>query len=648
MPQELSFAEKLKARQARQQRADTRETETDEAFRARVRREMTDPAGTALDHAAGAGLHATRRRPPPPGPASLPVDGAGAYARAPSLMPPEAAVRKIQQEVKGVSAGAVSLPGLFTSGDARPTTVKLNFSDCGRPRPEDLDRIASELACGVFAYGALPWLSLESTCDRGAKRLSTLHPCYRGTLIGRVCLEMDVALKAVGGTAHGGLFLDCTERDTFLDKECASYNWGPNAQREWPQHLRGPVEDPLKTIIQNYPSFRTSDAIFGDASVRDWKREWERKWDGDATGADVKAQLEQLDVCASEDGGRRTLHARASIPWSVAIHASSGSKEAQDVARQGEILCQKLLPRVPIPVSSPNHWRPPATADKLAYFVSLLRCAAALSSILLAAKRDTDLVPYALLARFFENTGDMCATPRWLPFEPAVDDQSGAAFVGGGVSVGGAAAKVVWAEAPPPAQLNDAAYVLDLAPRVQAPDADDMLTAVAASTAQASCVFMHEVVALGLGDTYARAHPSAPLPDRSSLTVPLGGVELAQLLVELFPERYCRRLRLGRSLVASTVLRRPDAAEALAELCGDASVAKAEETERTALKERVVLFNGDVHDGHWLFGRKHGAGTYGFVSGAKFEGKWDVGKMVGIGWYTKDGKRNLVDLRKKS
>ena len=39
-----------------------------------------------------------------------------------------------------------------------------------------------------------------------------------------------MALKAVGGTAHGGLFLDCDERDLFLDKECATYDWGPNAQ----------------------------------------------------------------------------------------------------------------------------------------------------------------------------------------------------------------------------------------------------------------------------------------------------------------------------------------------------------------------------------------------------------------------------------
>ena len=296
MRSEQSIAEKLKRRQAQQRRQDAaREAETDAEFRARVLREMTDPVG----HAAGAGLNAAqaRRRPPPPGPAALPIDGQGAYARAPRVvMPPEAVVRKMRQEVKGVSTGAVALPGLFRSGDARPTTVKLCFADCGRPRAEDIDRVASELACGVYAYGALPWLSLESTCDRGAKRLSTLHPCYRGTLLGRCCLELDVALKAVGGTAHGGLFLDCEERDTFLDKECATYDWGPNAQREWPQHLKGPVDDPLATIARTYPSFKTSDDMFGDSTVRDWKVEWERTWDGDATGADVKAQMEVLEA----------------------------------------------------------------------------------------------------------------------------------------------------------------------------------------------------------------------------------------------------------------------------------------------------------------------------------------------------------------
>ena len=85
MRSEQSFAEKLKQRQAQQRRQDAaREAETDAEFRARVLREMTDPVG----HAAGAGLNAAqaKRRPPPPGPAALPVDGQGAYARAPRVV----------------------------------------------------------------------------------------------------------------------------------------------------------------------------------------------------------------------------------------------------------------------------------------------------------------------------------------------------------------------------------------------------------------------------------------------------------------------------------------------------------------------------------------------------------------------------------
>ena len=222
--------------------------------------------------------------------------------------------------------------------------------------------------------------------------------------------------------------------------------------------------------------------------------------------------MEVLEVCDEELDGRRTLHARASIPGSVAIHAGSGSAAAQEVAKRGELLCQKMLPRVPIPRAPLGHWQPPENHDRMAYFVSLLRCAASLSSVLLAAKRDTDLVPYALLSRFFESTSSITATPRWLPFEPAVDLQSGAAFVGGGVSIGAASAKVEWTDTPPSPTMDDAAYVLDLAPRVQAPDADDMLTAVAASTAQASCSFLHEVVALGLAENYARAHPGRRCP----------------------------------------------------------------------------------------------------------------------------------------
>ena len=355
--------------------------------------------------------------------------------------------------------------------------------------------------------------------------------------------------------------------------------------------------------------------------------------------------MEVLEVCDEELDGRRTLHAKASIPWSVAIHAGSGSAAAQEVAKRGELLCQKMLPRVPIPraplvIGSPR--------NRTGWPTSCHCCDAPRRCLpYSSSKKGHGLgalrLIIALLREYIINNSDAALAP----FEPAVDMQSGAAFVGGGVSIGAASAKVEWTDTPPSPTMDDAAYVLDLAPRVQAPDADDMLTAVAASTAQASCSFLHEVVALGLAENYARAHPGAPLPDRSSLCVPLDSTSLAALLVELFPERYCRRLGLGRSAVASTISNRPDAAECLWPNCVERPSPR--RRKRNAPRKREsVLFNGDVHDGHWLFGRKHGPGAYDFVSGAKYEGKWQSGKMVGIGWYTKDGKRNLVDNRKKS
>ncbi len=43
----------------------------------------------------------------------------------------------------------------------------------------DAERLAVEIARGVHLFGALPWLSIESTNDRGAARVVALHPCYR-------------------------------------------------------------------------------------------------------------------------------------------------------------------------------------------------------------------------------------------------------------------------------------------------------------------------------------------------------------------------------------------------------------------------------------------------------------------------------------
>ena len=162
------------------------------------------------------------------------------------LAPP----KRIDRQVKGVSVGGTALPGLFDKCTG-PTVLHLALEGCGAPRPEDVSRIAAELALGVYCHGAVPWLSLESTDDRRAKRLSTLHPCYRGTLVGRVCLELDVALKSVGGTAHGGLFLDCAERDSVLES-WKQRDWGPNGQREWPEDIKGPEGARLANIQKKY------------------------------------------------------------------------------------------------------------------------------------------------------------------------------------------------------------------------------------------------------------------------------------------------------------------------------------------------------------------------------------------------------------
>ena len=561
---------------------------------------------------------------------------------------------KQDREVKGVSASPVALPGVFASG-AGPTDFAVRFLGCGKLRDDDLQRLGAELALGIYAYGAVPWLSLESVCDRHASRLSTLHPCYRGTLVGRACLELDVALKAVGGTAHGGLFLDTAERDAFLKKECRGRDWGPNGQRELPEALRGTDANRLAGVEAAYPSFTTSEKIFGGHEVRDWKREWEAAWDGDATGADIKASLERLDVHeAYDETGRRLLFADAHTSWGVDIHASAGSARARDVARRGEDMCARLLPRVPCPRAPPGEWAPPGFgADYLAYLVALLRCAAVLSSALLAAKHDApDVLPLDAIRLALRRPWPNAATPRWLPFEPALDNESGAPFLGGGVSVGVVKPGAVsWASQKPSA--DDAlarTYVLKLDELVEddAITVLDTLLAVRDSCAAPEACFLYEVSALGLRDNYATAHPSARLPrPRGGPPPPLDAGVLAAHLAELLPLGYCRRVGKGRVEIARAQLRRLDAAELLAAATGD-TVQAAETKELKPVHEKVTLLNGDVHDGKWLFGRKHGSGVYAFASGAKFEGKWDMGKMVGIGWFTAaDGTRNIVDLRKK-
>ena len=47
--------------------------------------------------------------------------------------------------------------------------------------------------------------------------------------------------------------------------------------------------------------------------MRRWKKKWEAAWDGDVTGADVKAALEELEVFFRDED----VHARATVSWGL-------------------------------------------------------------------------------------------------------------------------------------------------------------------------------------------------------------------------------------------------------------------------------------------------------------------------------------------
>lgn len=49
---------------------------------------------------------------------------------------------------------------------------------------------------------SLPWVSIESTNDRGASRVVVLHPAYRNTLTGFIFTEIDTALKVRTSHIH--------------------------------------------------------------------------------------------------------------------------------------------------------------------------------------------------------------------------------------------------------------------------------------------------------------------------------------------------------------------------------------------------------------------------------------------------------------
>jgi len=222
--------------------------------------------------------------------------------------------------------------------------------------------------------------------------------------------------------------------------------------------------------------------------------------------------------------------------WGVALHtdgvkdhdsqSSSPSSELQAVKEQGEALCSRLMPKVPIPkplhqdtategTSRPSAWIPPRGQHTLAYLFELLNMITGLLSVLETAKIDLPhLLPVDALQDALQqvraplsekNTIDAkkekkketcpteglfqlfsvqwlnasnlsvyevilmrcgivpplqqslgnssssssssshqpprwrhCATSRRIPFEPAIDRESGALFLGGGMGIAAA------------------------------------------------------------------------------------------------------------------------------------------------------------------------------------------------------------------
>lgn len=520
--------------------------------------------------------------------------------------------------IKGVSTNPVYLNGLFSAfsklNREMPVDLTVRFEGCNCLRAADLSRITAELARGIYGFSAVPWLSLESTADRSAKRLSTIHPCYRDTLIGAVCLEVDIALKALGGTAHGGLFCNAFERQKFLHNVCTARDWGPNGQRRIERW------ENLDDIQCEYPSFLTSEAIFGTDAIARWRCLWEATWKGETTGADITASLEHVDLYdLSKSPGHQNFWADIKTSWSVDIHATAGSPGAKEVARQGEVLCQKHLPHVPIPVwssQSNDFWMPPAgSRGQLQYMLCLLRAAAALTSILMTAKADapTHILENVLSSSSAEyrEKEPQTVTPRWIPFEPAVDAQSNSIFLGGGVAVGAVKPGALTAQVGRPPAIMDGDSIVALRFVSRHHKTEEALLRLRDNNKTAVALFLYEVVALGLKDHFASIHPEVPLPSSQRPICTANCIfkphpsasDVAELLSEIFPDKYSRRHMMGRSRVADEVLGRSDAARLIS---GSDDISIAATKEEAPMRECVVLMNGDVYNGDWRFGRMHG------------------------------------------
>lgn len=532
--------------------------------------------------------------------------------------------------IKGVSTSPVYLPGLFRGEPGRDLTVE--FVGCDQVRNEDLRRAACELVDGIERYSAVPWLSLESTADRQAKRLSTMHPCYRDTLVGAVCLEVDVALKAVCGTAHGGLYCNISDRGKVLKDVCEAFDWGPNGQRR---------RDDVVRKVWNSASYKTSDSLFGGGTaVKQWKLRWEAATaEITATGADVTARLDRIDLHKDD------RYARVRTSWTVDIHHEEvgPNGNAKEVAMDGLEICKEYLPKVPIPSGTS------LPVGHMECLLQLLRAIAALTSILVTAKADG----YTCML-FRDNDDDdetYYETPRWIPFEPAVDARSGAVFLGGGVAVGAVKPLAVKRHEGSPLRGSKSGPTLRLqfvkVKEHSAPSRPLLRRRHVVSEID-TCLFLHEVVCLGLGSHYSNIHHDVPLPPFPSVqsSYPTAAA-LTNLLRDIFPEGYSRRHRMCCSRIALDVLRRQDVERYFVDEFSKVAC-KEKRNSSEQHHEQLELMNGDVYDGNWLFGKMHGEGTYTFSSGARYQGRWDAGKMVGIGFFTtQGGERHLVDHRRE-
>jgi len=517
---------------------------------------------------------------------------------------------KPTEKVKGVSTGVMHVPGLMDSIN-KNNLISIKFPCSPLARICDIERLASELSYGIYVSRALPWVSIESTHHRGAARLVALHPTYRNTLTGLIFTEIDTALKAVGGTARGGLFLSTTERNSFLMKECLGRNWGPNGQKRPPEHLIN-----SHNIKKNYPSFTFSDEIFNSNEVSFWRQEWEAVWSGD-TGMDIQGQLKKLELITGNSrqhasSGRSDEGAEILVysDWGVAIHDDGAGERVSEVRQKGEALCRRLLPTVPIPSATTltsasdvasksttdtptgDVWLPPSETKEgqtLTYLFELLKVITGLASIFESARIDhPTLMPSSLSAEVVDYLTQQshkgtplsfspkssvewlkCSTPMHIPFEPSIDRETNAVFLGGGVGIRAAPCDVLKRKRRLSTTNTVSFLSLNLSWTTPSPTLAKAIQYANALGQTSNNIFYHQVVAFGLWNNYSSSHnwlshPQNKQPHSESPT--LDAKELAHYIHTILPDGYCRRLKKSCFDILVSDLLRQDAAEAYMDL----------------------------------------------------------------------------------